>query len=221
LNFIVIGEEGKKRTVPDLFVTGTDTGIGKTLLSALLVAALDLDYWKPIQTGASEGTDRQTVLMCAGIAAERAHPEAYIFDPPVSPHLAAELKGVEIEIERIMRPPTSKRLVIEGAGGVLVPINSKLFMLDLARHLQTTVVIASRTALGTINHTLLTIAAVRKAELEITGVVMIGKENKENHQAVELYGHVPVVGWIPWLDRIDRETLRTVFKRHFDTGAFA
>jgi len=208
-------------TMPDLFVTGTDTGVGKTLLSALLVAAQDLDYWKPIQTGASEGTDRQTVLMCAGIAAERAHPEAYIFDPPVSPHLAAELKGVEIEIERIVRPPTSKRLVIEGAGGVLVPINSQLFMLDLARHLQTSVVVASRTALGTINHTLLTIAAVRKAELEITGVVMIGKENKENFHAVERYGNVPVVGWIPWLERVDRETLRTAFKRHFDTHAFA
>jgi len=205
----------------DLFVTGTDTGVGKTLLSALLVAALDLDYWKPIQTGASEGTDRQTVLMCTGIAAERAHPETYVFDPPVSPHLAAELKGIEIDIERLRRPTTSKRLVIEGAGGVLVPINSKLFMLDLARHLQTSVVVASRTGLGTINHTLLTIAAVRKAELEIAGVVMIGKENKENHQAVERYGHVPVVGWIPWLDRVDRETLRTVFDRHFDGHAFA
>ena len=207
--------------MPDLFVTGTDTGIGKTVLSALLVAALDLDYWKPIQTGASEGTDRQTVLMCADIAAERAHPEAYIFDPPVSPHLAAELKGVEIEIEKIRRPPASRRLVIEAAGGVLVPINSKLFMLDVARHLQTSVVVASRTALGNINHTLLTIAAVRRAELDITGVVMIGKENRENHQAVERYGNIPVVGWIPWLDRVDRETLRSVFKRHFDTRAFA
>jgi len=207
--------------MPDLFVTGTDTGVGKTLLSALLVAALDLDYWKPIQTGAAEGTDRQTVLMWADIAAERAHPEAYIFDPPVSPHLAAELNGVEIELEKIRRPPASKRLVIEGAGGVLVPINSKLFMLDVARHLQTSVVVVSRTALGTINHTLLTIAAVRRAELEITGVVMIGKENRENHQAVERYGRVPVVGWIPWLDRIDREMLRTVFNRHFDAGAFA
>ena len=207
--------------MPDLFVTGTDTGIGKTVLSALLVAALDLDYWKPIQTGASEVTDRQTVIMCAGIPGERTHPEQYIFDPPVSPHLAAELKGVEIEIERIRRPLTSRRLVIEGAGGVLVPINSKLFMLDLARHLQTSVVVASRTALGTINHTLLTIAALRKAQLEITGVVMIGKENRENVQAVERYGHVPVVGWIPWLDRVDRETLRTVFHRHFDARAFA
>jgi dethiobiotin synthetase len=207
--------------MPDLFVTGTDTGVGKTLLSALLVTALDLDYWKPIQTGASEGTDRQTVVMCAGIDIERAHPESYIFDPPVSPHLAAELKGVEIDIQRIRRPSTSKRLVIEGAGGVLVPINSKLFMLDLARHLETSVIVASRTALGTINHTLLTIAALRKAELEPAGVVMIGKENKENHRAVERYGQVPVIGWIPWLDQVDRETLRTVFNRHFDARAFA
>jgi dethiobiotin synthetase len=131
------------------------------------------------------------------------------------------LEGVEIDIQRIRRPSTSKRLVIEGAGGVLVPINSKLFMLDLARHLETSVIVASRTALGTINHTLLTIAALRRAELELAGVVMIGAENKENHRAVERYGEVPVIGWIPLLDRVDREALRTVFNRHFDARAFA
>ncbi|HEY2384379.1 MAG TPA: dethiobiotin synthase [Terriglobia bacterium] len=205
----------------DLFVTGTDTGIGKTMLSSLLVAALNRDYWKPIQTGSGEGTDRQTVLQLAGIAPERAHPEAYIFDPPVSPHLAAEWKGVKIDFKSIQRPATPNSLVIEGAGGVLVPINSDSFMLDLARHLNAPLVIASRTALGTINHTLLTIAAIRNAKLPITGVVMIGAENSDNRRAVERYGNVPVIGWIPWLDRIDRETLRAIFNIHFDPRAFA
>jgi len=207
--------------MPDLFVTGTDTGIGKTVLSALLVAALDLDYWKPIQTGASEVTDRQTVIMCAGIPAERTHPEQYIFDPPVSPHLAAELKGVEIEIERIRRPLTSRRLVIEGAGGVLTPVSDDEFMLDLMRHIGVPVIVAARSALGTINHTLLTVAAIRNAALDLRGVVMIGKENKDNHRSIERYGRVPVIGSIPWLDNINRGALRSAFTQYFDASAFA
>jgi dethiobiotin synthetase len=205
----------------DFFITGTDTGIGKTLLSALLVAALDRGYWKPIQTGAIEGTDRETVIKLAGIPADRAHPEAYIFDPPVSPHLAAEWQGIEIDIERIQRPASTKPLVVEGAGGIMVPINSKLLMLDLARHLKTPLVIASRTKLGTINHTLMTVHTIRNAKLQISGVVMIGEENKDNRRAVERYGNVPVIGWIPWLEKIDRETLLSVFQQHFDPRAFA
>jgi len=207
--------------VSDLFITGTDTGIGKTLLSSLLVTALDRDYWKPIQTGATEETDREIVVKQTGIPDNRAHPETYIFDQPVSPHLAAEWRGMEIDIERIQRPSSSKDLVIEGAGGIMVPINSRVFMLDLARHLNTTLVIASRTALGTINHTLLTVNTIRSAQLPMTGVVMIGDENKDNRRAVERYGNVPVIGWIPRLERIDRETLQSVFQRHFDPRAFS
>ena len=204
----------------DLFITGTDTGVGKTMLSSLLVAALDRDYWKPIQTGSVEGTDRETVMRQAGIAPERTHNEAYIFEPPVSPHLAAEQAGIEIDFERIRRPSASHPLIIEGAGGILVPINSRHFMSDLARHLNAPVVIASRTALGTINHTLLTLSAIRGAKLKSAGVVMIGPENLDNNRAIERYGNVPIVGWIPWLERIDRDTLRTVFSHHFDASAF-
>jgi dethiobiotin synthase len=207
--------------VTDLFITGTDTGVGKTLLSSLLVAALDREYWKPIQTGASEGTDRETVVRLAGIPTHRAHPEAYIFEPPVSPHLAAQWKGIEIDIDRIQRPSSSKAIIIEGAGGILVPINSRHFMSDLARHLGASLVVASRTALGTINHTLLTLNAIRNADLKIAGVVMIGEENNDNRRAVEQYGNAPVIGWIPRLERIDRETLQTVFHRHFDARAFS
>ncbi|HLH32748.1 MAG TPA: dethiobiotin synthase [Terriglobia bacterium] len=204
----------------DLFITGTDTNVGKTVLSALLVAALDRNYWKPIQTGASEDSDRRTVIDLAGIPAERAYPEAYIFDPPVSPHLAAEWKGVEIDLDAIRRPASSTPLVIEGAGGILVPINRQSLMLDLARHLDAPLVIATRTTLGTINHTLLTIAAIRNAKLKLNGVVMIGEENADNRRAIERYGNAPVIGWVPRLDRIDREALRSVFQHHFDARAF-
>jgi dethiobiotin synthetase len=204
----------------DLFVTGTDTGVGKTLLSAVLVAALNRKYWKPIQTGAVEGTDRSTVMRWAGITADRAYPETYIFKKPVSPHLAAEEEGTRIDLHRIQRPLSADAIIIEGAGGVLVPLNDDALMLDLMRQLRARLIVASRTALGTINHTLLTVAAIRSANLELHGVVMIGKEDADNRRAVERYGNVPVVGSIPWLETIDRETLLSAFRQRFDSRAF-
>ena len=205
----------------DLFVTGTDTGVGKTLLSALLVAGLTRKYWKPVQTGACEGTDRETVMKWAGIDGHQTYPERYIFDSPVSPHLAARQQNAEINLDDIRRPASLDRLIIEGAGGVLVPLNDHALMLDLMRRLGAPVLVASRTALGTINHTLLTLMALRNAKLDIRGVVMIGKENRDNRLAVERYGSVPVVGWIPWLEKIDRETLVSVFQQFFDAQALA
>jgi dethiobiotin synthetase len=206
--------------VNDLFVTGTDTGVGKTLLSALLVAALDRKYWKPIQTGACEGTDRETVMKWAGITSDQTYPESYVFDPPVSPHLAAHQDGTVIHMHRIQRPASKQALIIEGAGGVLVPINDDVVMLDLIRQLGAPVVVAARTTLGTINHTLLTLAAIRDANVQAAGVVMIGKENRENCRAVERYGCVPVIGVIPRLETINRQTLLSVFQQHFDSRAF-
>jgi dethiobiotin synthetase len=204
-----------------LFVTGTDTNIGKTLLSALLVAGLDGIYWKPIQTGASQGTDRETVMKLAGIPESRTLPESYCFDPPVSPHLAAAASGVRIDLARIQRPANLNRPVIaEGAGGILVPINDSHLMLDLARQLGFPVLIAARAALGTINHTLLTLRALRCAKMCIKGVVMIGDRNKDNERSVEHFGAVPVVGWIPWLDTIDRQQLLDVFRSNFDPQYF-
>jgi dethiobiotin synthetase len=207
--------------VKDIFVSGTDTNVGKTLLSALLVAALDGIYWKPIQTGAAEGTDRQTVIKLAEIPEAQTIPESYCFDPPVSPHLAAEASGVKIDLARIRVPAkVDKPVIAEGAGGILVPINDAESVLDLARHLGFPIVIAARAALGTINHTLLTVRALRCAKMSIKGVVMIGNRNKENERSVAEFGAVPVVGWIPWLDKIDRETLLRVFRSNFDLKYF-
>ena len=201
---------------PDLFITGTDTNVGKTVLSALLVAALNRKYWKPIQTGSCEGTDRETVLKLAGISPEQTYREAYIFEPPVSPHLAAKEQGIRIDLQQIRRPPSEDPIVIEGAGGLFVPINDESFMTDLIRHLGAPVILATRTTLGTINHTLLSVFAIRQANLPLRGVVMIGKENVENRAAIERYGNVPVVGSIPWLDSIDRRSLVAVFEQSFD-----
>src|SRR5262245_15190672 len=157
----------------------------------------------------------------AGIDIHQTCPERYIFDPPLSPHLAAREQNSEINLDDIRRPASLDRLIIEGAGGVLVPLNDHALMLDLMRRLGAPVLVASRTALGTINHTLLTLMALRNAKLDVRGVVMIGKENRDNRLAVERYGSVPVVGWIPWLERIDRETLVSVFQQFFDPQALA
>jgi dethiobiotin synthase len=205
----------------DIFITGTDTDVGKTLLSAVLVIALDAAYWKPIQTGRGEGrTDRETLLDWTGLEPSDAPREAHAFDPPVSPHLAARNVGTRIDLGSIRRPAVARPLIIEGAGGVMVPLNETEVMLDLMAHLGTPVVVAARTTLGTINHTLLTVEAIRRRSLELHGIVLIGEENPSNREAIEHYGNVRVIGWIPPLDRIDRNSLRDVFRRHFDRPSF-
>ena len=205
------------------FVTGTDTGVGKTVLSALLCAAFDAFYWKPIQTGSCEGTDRETVQRLALLDEHRSLPESYCFDPPVSPHLAASQAGRQIDLSKIPLPEISSTdaLVVEGAGGVMVPINETEFMIDLIQHLRLPVLIASRSTLGTINHTLLTVAALRQKSLAIAGVVMIGPENADNFRAIEKYGSMPVVGVIPQLDPLHRDALLQTFHSKFDRRVFA
>jgi len=196
------------------FVTGTDTGVGKTTLSALLCAALDAVYWKPIQTGTLEGSDRSTVMRLAGIGTDRTLDEVYQFVPPVSPDLAARWAGVEIDLNRINLPTSLMNdwLVIEGVGGVLVPINPKQFVLDMMAKLKLPVILAARSSLGTINHTLLTLAALHAAELPV---------HRENRETIERFGHVRVIGEIPRLPNLHRTALMQVFLNHFDRAAFS
>jgi dethiobiotin synthase len=204
------------------FVTGTDTNVGKTVLSALLVAALDAAYWKPVQTGASEGTDRESVRAWSEATEDRLPSERYRFDPPVSPHLASREAGVRIALEAFELPaaPTWRRWIVEGAGGVMVPLNEHDMMRDLMQTIGFPIIVAARTALGTINHSLLTLAALREASIPICGVALIGNENLENRRAIERYGDVRVVGHIPMLKKIDRAALLEVYEKHFDHQAF-
>jgi dethiobiotin synthetase len=204
----------------DLFVTGTDTGVGKTLVSALLCAALDGVYWKPIQTGVEEESDRRTVMELAELAEERTLPEIYCFDPPVSPHLAAEWAGATIDLGRIRRPDVKLPgpLIVEGAGGVMVPVNGSEFMLDLMRALEMPVIVVSRSALGTINHSLLTLNAIRAARLSVRGVVVVGPQNRDNERAIERFGRTPIIGRVPLLEVINRKILLEVFNSEFDRG---
>jgi dethiobiotin synthetase len=204
------------------FVTGTDTNVGKTVLSALLVAALDAVYWKPVQTGASEGTDRESVRAWSEAAEDRFPLERYRFDPPVSPHLASRERGIQIALDAFKLPAASAgwKWVVEGAGGVMVPLNERAVMRDLIQCIGFPVVVAARTTLGTINHTLLTLAALRAAHLAICGVALIGDENVENRRAIEHYGDVSVIGHIPMLKKIDRGALLDVYEKHFDHQVF-
>jgi dethiobiotin synthetase len=204
------------------FVTGTDTNVGKTVLSALLVAALDGIYWKPVQTGAREGTDRDSVRLWAGCPEQRLLPERYCFDPPVSPHLAAREAGVRIALDAFKLPPAVAEhpYIVEGAGGAMVPLNERDLMVDLMRRLELPVVVAARTTLGTISHTVLTLAALRSANLNVQGVVLIGEENFENRHAIEHHGKVRIIGDIPMLEKIHRVALVEIFECHFDKQAF-
>lgn len=206
----------------NFFITGTDTNAGKTVLSALLTAALGAVYWKPIQSGALEGTDRAAVMRMAEIPPSRTRPECYCFDPPVSPHLAARSAGVTIRLDRICPPAdlNGARLVVEGAGGALVPLNDQETMVDLIRHLGFPVIVAARTSLGTINHTLLTLVALRQAGATVHSVVMLGDPDLDNRRAIEHYGCVPVAGTVPWLSHLRRAALIDVFETRFDRDLF-
>ncbi len=204
------------------FVTGTDTDVGKTVLSALLCAALDAFYWKPIQTGTMEGTDRMTVMRLAGFGADRTLDEVYSFVPPVSPHLAARWAGTEIDLSRFSIPGhlRSEWLFVEGAGGLLVPLNDKQFVLDLILRLQLPVILAARSVVGTINHTLLTLLSLHSAQIPVHGVVLIGEPNRDNRESIERYGHTRVIGEIPRIPHLHRTALMQIYLNCFDRNAF-
>jgi len=204
------------------FITGTDTGVGKTVLSALLCAALDASYWKPIQTGTEVDSDSRTVQALAGLPVSRVMPEVYKFAPPVSPHLAARQAGVRIDLAKIKLSANAEKspLIVEGAGGVLVPVNERELMVDLMRQLGLPVLLGARSSLGTINHTMLSLAALRTAGVEVAGVVMIGAPNVENRAAIEEYGKVRVVGEIPWVTEMNRDVLLGIFATRFDQSLF-
>lgn len=199
---------------PRIFITGTDTGIGKTVVSALLVAGRDADYWKPIQCGLEEISDRQWVIQKTGIAADRAHPEAYRLKHPLSPHAAARLEGVTIRLEALRLPP-AKRLVVEGAGGIMVPLNEHHYMLDLMKRLDLPVLLVASSRLGTINHTLLSLEQLRRHDLEIAGVVINGPPNEINREAIRNYGKVRILAEVEPMERIGPETLKEAFRRFF------
>lgn len=206
------------------FVTGTDTGVGKTVVSAALTIALrhagPVRYWKPIQTGIEHDDDTATVASLAACAASELLTTGVRLPRPLSPHLAARLSGTAIELgpleDAFTEAARSSRLVVEGAGGALVPVNDIQMMTDLMARLDLPVVIAARSTLGTINHTLLTIEALRHRSISIAGVVMVGPPNADNREAIERYGDVKVAGEMPMFAPLTHEQLSTWVALEFD-----
>ncbi|CAO3459035.1 Dethiobiotin synthase BioD (EC 6.3.3.3) [Azospirillum argentinense] len=191
-----------------VFVTGTDTGVGKTLVSACLAWAWDAAYWKPLQTGLKdEPGDTPTVTALADLPPERVHTPAYALAEPLSPHAAAELEGVAIAPGALALPDTGRPLVVEGAGGLMVPVTEDVFIIDLIARFGLPVVLVARSTLGTINHTLLSLEALRARGLAVAGVVLNGPPNPGNRAAIERFGKVRVLAEIPTLPRLDAETV--------------
>jgi dethiobiotin synthetase len=201
--------------IPQFIVTGTDTNVGKTMLASLLMASLpEYHYWKPIQSGLDTDIDSEIVQRQSGCEPDRIFREAYRLTEPLSPHLSSKIDGVVIQPDRLALP-TNNNLIIEGAGGVLVPINQKILMIDLFAEWKLPVVIATRSSLGTINHTLLTIEALRKRTITILGCVTIGDLNRENEEAISQFGNTTIVGRIPHLQTINASSLRLIFEQEF------
>jgi dethiobiotin synthetase len=199
--------------LPDaFFVTGTDTNVGKTVVSAILTSGLRAHYWKPVQSGVLEGTDSKFVAGLTGLPDSHFLPETYLLQEPLSPHEAARIDGISISLNNINLPDSRIRpLVVEGAGGVMVPLNGQHLMLDLMKHLALPAVIVARSSLGTINHTLLTLHALRSRAIPVLGIVMNGEKNPANRRAIEIYGQTSVLAEIPWLPTLNQETITQAF----------
>ena len=206
-----------------LIVTGTDTGVGKTVFAAALAGALGARYWKPVQAGPDEdgGSDALKVARLAGIAAERVHPEAYRLATPCSPHRAAEIDGVVLDPARLTLPRGEGPLVVEGAGGVLVPLSRNRLYADQFAAWGAPVVLVARTSLGTINHSLLALEALRARSVPVLGVAFVGEGNEDSEATIAAMGRVRRLGRLPLLADLTRESLAKAFAENFRPGDFA
>ncbi len=194
-------------------VTGTDTDVGKTVFAAGLAGALGARYWKPVQAGLEHGGDCAEVRRLAGGRA-KVLPEAYRLTTPCSPHEAARIDGVRIDPAQLAMPPGDGPLVIEGAGGVLVPINDELLSADLFAQWNLPVILVARTSLGTINHSLLSLEALRARRLDVAGVAFVGAENTASEAAIIKFGGCRHLGRLPMLDPLNAGTLAAAFAGH-------
>jgi dethiobiotin synthetase len=205
---------------PRIIVTGTDTGIGKTVFSAGLTGLLDGVYWKPVQSGLEEETDSQIVARLCRLPADRILPEAWRLTAPLSPHRAAELDGVEIDTDRLLPPEARRPLIIEGAGGLMVPVNRRTLYIDIFARWGAPVVLCARTELGTINHTLLSLEALRSRSIPLLGVVFIGEEMSDTQRTIAEIGKVRVLGRLPRLDPLTPDTLGSAMRSAFTPADF-
>ena len=195
-----------------VIICGTDTDIGKTAISALLVQGLNATYWKPIQSGIIDGGDSSQVKKILNLSEKRLVPEAYIFKAAVSPHWAAELEGVSIDLNNLSMPNIEEFLIIETAGGLLVPLTRKILQIDLIKKWQLPVILVAKTGLGTLNHTLLSVEALRNRSIPILGLILNGPNHKDNPKTLEDLTKLPLIANIPQFPKLNRENLANTWK---------
>jgi dethiobiotin synthetase len=203
-----------------IIVVGTDTGVGKTVFSAALAGALGAAYWKPVQSGLEEETDTHIVLRLSGLSPDHMIDERYRLKTPVSPHLAAEIDGIAIDVETLVLPETKRPLVVEAAGGLLVPLTRRSTYIDLIARWRAPVVLCARTSLGTINHSLLSIEALRSRGIPLLGIAFIGDENASSEQIIAAMGQTRRLGRLPCLAALTPQTLHAAFTSQFTISDF-
>ncbi|KQZ60959.1 dethiobiotin synthetase [Sphingopyxis sp. Root1497] len=201
--------------MPRFFVTGTDTGIGKTVFAAALAGATGAPYWKPVQAGLDDETDSEVVARLANVAVV---PEAYRLVTPASPHRAAAIDGVTLDPDQLTPPEGD--LIIEGAGGALVPLTRTLLYADMFARWQIPVIICARTALGTINHSLLTIEALRARDVPIHGLAFLGDAVEDSEAIITEISGLRRLGRLPIIDPLTPEKLAAAFSANFDLADF-
>lgn len=191
------------------FVTGIGTEIGKTISSAVLVEKLNADYWKPIQAGDLDNSDTLKVQNLISNSVSKFHPESYRLTQPFSPHYAAELDGIDIDLDNIVIPTTNNNLIIEGAGGLMVPINQNELMIDLIKKLDVEVILISKNYLGSINHTLLSVEALKNRNISIKGIVFNGVKTDASESIILKRTGLKFLGRIPEMGNIDKSTIKS------------
>ena len=201
-------------------IVGADTNVGKTVFAAALADALGAHYWKPVQAGLTPETDSQTVARLGGLSLDRIVPEAWRLPTPASPHIAARAAGVKIDVAALHPPRSVAHMIIETAGGVMVPLTEDFLTIDLLARWRLPAILVARTGLGTINHSLLTLEALRRRDIAVQGVAFVGDEDAAVQQSIATIGGVRQLGRLPRLDPLNREALRAAFAAHFSMQDF-
>ena len=195
------------------FISAIDTDVGKTIVSAILVEALKADYWKPIQAGNLEDSDTMTVQSLISNSTSQFYSETYRLNTPASPHYAAEIDGLQLEPHSIQLPKTSNQLIVEGAGGLFVPINDKALLIDLMQDLNIPVILVIKNYLGSINHSLSSIYALQQKNIPIKGLIFNGPSVASSEDYILQYSKLPLIAKIPELSAISKQTIREQAER--------
>lgn len=196
-----------------IFVTGIGTDVGKTVISAILTEALEADYWKPIQAGDLDNSDSMKIERWISNSKTQIHPEAYRLHTPMSPHAAAKIDGVRIELPNFKLPNSPNFIIVEGAGGLLVPLNDNDCVIDLIQYLQLPVVLVSRHYLGSINHTLLSIEALQNRNIPIAGLIFNGETHAANERIIEKRTNLKPLFTLPNIENINKITIQTIAEK--------